>query len=33
MDLGVADTVLDYGDQAVLLEFDSTADVLAWAAA
>ena len=33
MDLGVADTVLDYGDQAVLLQFDSTADVLAWAAA
>ena len=33
MDLGVADTVLDYGDQALLLQFDSTADVLAWAAA
>jgi KipI family sensor histidine kinase inhibitor len=26
-------TVLDYGDQALLLEFDSTAEVLAWAAA
>jgi KipI family sensor histidine kinase inhibitor len=33
MDLGVADTVLDYGDQALLLQFDSTTDVLAWAAA
>jgi KipI family sensor histidine kinase inhibitor len=33
MDLGVAETVLDYGDQALLLQFDSTADVLAWAAA
>ena len=33
MDLGVANTVLDYGDQALLLQFDSTADVLAWAAA
>jgi KipI family sensor histidine kinase inhibitor len=33
MDLNVADTVLDYGDQALLLQFDSTADVLAWAAA
>ena len=33
MDLGVADTVLDYGDQALLLQFESTADVLAWAAA
>jgi len=33
MDLGVANTVLDYGDQALLLEFDNTADVLAWAAA
>ena len=33
MDLSVADTVLDYGDQALLLQFDSTADVLAWAAA
>jgi len=26
-------TVLDYGDQALLLQFGSTADVLAWAAA
>ncbi len=33
MDLSVADAVLDYGDQALLLQFDSTADVLAWAAA
>jgi KipI family sensor histidine kinase inhibitor len=33
MDLSVAHTVLDYGDQALLLQFDSTADVLAWAAA
>ncbi len=33
MDLSVADSVLDYGDQALLLQFDSTADVLAWAAA
>jgi KipI family sensor histidine kinase inhibitor len=33
MDLSVADTVLDYGDQALLLQFDSAADVLAWAAA
>lgn len=33
MDLSVANTVLDYGDQALLLQFDSTADVLAWAAA
>jgi KipI family sensor histidine kinase inhibitor len=32
-DLGAADTVLDYGDQALLLQFDSTADVLGWAAA
>jgi KipI family sensor histidine kinase inhibitor len=31
--LGVTDTVLDYGDQALLLQFDSTADVLAWTAA
>ena len=28
-----ADTVLDYGDQALLLRFGSTAEVLAWAAA
>ena len=33
MDLSVADAVLDYGDQALLLQFDSTTDVLAWAAA
>jgi KipI family sensor histidine kinase inhibitor len=33
MDLGVTDTVLDYGDQALLLQFDNTTDVLAWAAA
>jgi len=33
MDLGVADAVLDYGDQALLLQFDGTADVLAWTAA
>lgn len=33
MSSSLTDTVLDYGDQAVLLEFDSTADVLAWAAA
>ncbi len=33
MELSVTDTVLDYGDQALLLQFDSTADVLAWSAA
>jgi KipI family sensor histidine kinase inhibitor len=33
MDLDVAHTVLDYGDQALLLQFDSTTDVLAWATA
>jgi KipI family sensor histidine kinase inhibitor len=33
MDLSVANTVLDYGDQALLLQFDNTADVLAWATA
>src|ERR1700733_7980958 len=33
MELSVTDTVLDYGDQALLLQFDSTADVLAWTAA
>lgn len=33
MDLMVADTVLDYGDDALLLEFGSTGDVLAWTAA
>jgi KipI family sensor histidine kinase inhibitor len=31
MDLSVANTVLDYGDQALLLQFDNTTDVLAWA--
>jgi KipI family sensor histidine kinase inhibitor len=31
--LGVTDSVLDYGDQALLLQFDSTADVLAWTTA
>jgi KipI family sensor histidine kinase inhibitor len=33
MDLSVADIVLDYGDQALLLQFDNTTDVLAWTAA
>jgi KipI family sensor histidine kinase inhibitor len=33
MDRGVTNTVLDYGDQALLLQFDNTTDVLAWAAA
>jgi KipI family sensor histidine kinase inhibitor len=33
MDLSVAHTVLDYGDQALLLQCDNTTDVLAWAAA
>lgn len=33
MDLDAAHTVLEYGDQALLLQFDSTTDVLAWAAA
>src|SRR6202050_5674471 len=33
MELSVTDTVLDYGDQALLLQFDSTAEVLAWAGA
>ncbi len=32
-DLVVAKAVLDYGDQALMLECDSTADVLAWTAA
>ncbi|MDI3313359.1 MAG: allophanate hydrolase subunit 1 [Mycobacterium sp.] len=32
-DLMVAAAVRDYGDQALLLEFDSTAEVLAWAVA
>ncbi|MBV8860645.1 MAG: allophanate hydrolase subunit 1 [Mycobacterium sp.] len=31
--VSVADTVLDYGDQALLLQFDSTTDVLRWTAA
>ena len=30
---GVASTLLDYGDQALLLQCDSTAEVLAWAQA
>ena len=33
MDPTVAVTVLDYGDQALLLQFDNSADVLAWTAA
>lgn len=33
MDLSVVDPVLDYGDQALLLQFDNTAEVLAWTAA
>src|ERR1700677_4342388 len=33
MGLSVTNNVLDYGDEALLLQFDSTADVLAWAAA
>lgn len=33
MDLSVVDTVLDYGDQALLLQLDTTVDVLAWTAA
>jgi KipI family sensor histidine kinase inhibitor len=33
MDRGVTNTVLDYGDQALLLQFDNATDVLAWAAA
>lgn len=32
-ELKLASTVLDYGDQALLLQFDSTAEVLAWVAA
>jgi KipI family sensor histidine kinase inhibitor len=32
-DVSVTNTVLDYGDQALLLEFDSTTDVLAWTTA
>ena len=31
MDAMALGTVHDYGDQALLLEFDSTAEVLAWA--
>ena len=31
MDVQTIGTVRDYGDQALLLEFDSTAEVLAWA--
>src|ERR1700761_4343243 len=30
MDVSALGTVHDYGDRALLLEFDSTADVLAW---
>jgi KipI family sensor histidine kinase inhibitor len=30
MSSSLTDTVLDYGDQALLLQFDSTAEVLAW---
>jgi KipI family sensor histidine kinase inhibitor len=33
MSSSLTDTVLDYGDQAVLLEFDTTAEVLAWTGA
>ena len=33
MDVRALGTVRDYGDQALLLEFDSTAEVLAWTAA
>jgi KipI family sensor histidine kinase inhibitor len=33
MTSSLTDTVLDYGDQALLLQFDSTAEVLAWAGA
>ena len=33
MDLTVATTVLDYGDQALLVQLDRSADVLAWTAA
>ncbi len=33
MDLSVADTVLDYGDRALLLQLHSSTDVMAWAAA
>ncbi len=30
MRTGGASSILDYGDRALLLEFDSTAEVLAW---
>ena len=33
MSSSLTDTVLDYGDQALLLQFDSTAEVLAWTGA
>lgn len=33
MTSSLTDTALDYGDQALLLQFDSTAEVLAWAPA
>ena len=33
MSSSLTDTILDYGDQALLLQFDSTAEVLAWAGA
>ncbi|OBJ74199.1 allophanate hydrolase subunit 1 [Mycobacterium sp. 1274756.6] len=33
LDLTLSDAVLDYGDRALLLQFDSTAEVLAWTAA
>ncbi len=33
VDRATTATVMDYGDQALLMEFDSSADVLAWASA
>lgn len=33
LNLTVPDPILDYGDRALLLQFDSTAEVLAWTAA
>lgn len=33
LDFIAIDTILDYGDSALLLQFDSTTDVLAWTAA
>lgn len=33
LDLTVPDAVLDYGDRALLLQFDTTAEVLGWTAA